>query len=99
MDKLKNNSIGENLVRVKFNPSDDDIIYRIKQKHAELINLIHELELKDCPGEFPKVDMENFPDGSHCFYISDEFKSLKKRAIIKIEESSMWATKAITVKL
>ena len=37
-------SIGEVRVRTKFNPSNDGIVDRIKQKTAELINLCEELK-------------------------------------------------------
>lgn len=36
-------SIGEDRVRVKFNPSDDSLVAKIKQKSAELIDLCEEL--------------------------------------------------------
>jgi hypothetical protein len=32
-------SLGEDRVRVKFNPSDDSVVSQIKQKTAELIDL------------------------------------------------------------
>jgi hypothetical protein len=40
-------TIGEERVRVDFNPSKDDIVSLIKQKSAELINLCEELKSKD----------------------------------------------------
>ena len=41
-------SVGENLVRIKFNPSDNSLVSQIKQKTAELIDLCDEhLEQKD----------------------------------------------------
>ena len=90
-------SLGERKVRIKFNPSNDDIIYKIKAKHAELINLINELDLESCPGELPERIIENK-------HITDtglrgDFYIYKGYAIKKIEESSMWAVKAATVKL
>lgn len=36
-------SLGEDRVRVKFNPSDNSEVSQIKQKSAELINLCAEL--------------------------------------------------------
>lgn len=36
-------SIGEDRVRIKFNPSDNSSVAQIKQKSAELINLCEEL--------------------------------------------------------
>jgi len=35
-------SLGEDRVRVKFNPSADSLVDQIKQKSAELINLCEE---------------------------------------------------------
>lgn len=35
-------TIGEERVRIKFNPSADGLVNQIKQKSAELINLCHE---------------------------------------------------------
>ena len=40
-------SVGEDRVRIKFNPSDDSKVSQIKQKTAELINLCEELKSKD----------------------------------------------------
>jgi hypothetical protein len=37
-------SIGEDRVRVKFNPSADGMVDRIKQKSAELIDLCEEMK-------------------------------------------------------
>ena len=45
-------SVGEERVRVKFNPSEIDIVNVIKQKTAELINLCEELtKIKDFDSE------------------------------------------------
>lgn len=41
------NTIGENRVRVAFNPSADGVVDLIKQKSAELINICEELKGKD----------------------------------------------------
>lgn len=40
-------SIGEHRVRIEFNPSNDDAVFQIKQKAAELINLCEALKTKD----------------------------------------------------
>ncbi len=40
-------SVGEDRVRIKFNPSADSVVDRIKQKSAELIDLCETLKLKD----------------------------------------------------
>lgn len=36
-------TIGEDRVRIKFNPSDDSLVAKIKQKSAELIDLCEEM--------------------------------------------------------
>ena len=40
-------SIGEDRVRVKFNPFADDVVSLIKQKSAELIDMCETLKAKD----------------------------------------------------
>jgi hypothetical protein len=40
-------SLGEQRVRTSFNPSNDGLIDKIKQKSAELINLCEDLKAKD----------------------------------------------------
>lgn len=40
-------SIGEDRVRVKFNPSADGMVDQLKQKSAELIDLCETLKAKD----------------------------------------------------
>lgn len=40
-------TIGEQRVRVSFNPGSNDTVSQIKQKTAELINLCEELKAKD----------------------------------------------------
>jgi hypothetical protein len=37
-------SLGEDRVRIKFNPSDNSLVAQIKQKSAELIDLVEELK-------------------------------------------------------
>lgn len=40
-------SIGEDRVRVKFNPSADGVVDRVKQQTAHLIDLCEELKAKE----------------------------------------------------
>lgn len=40
-------SVGEDRVRVRFNPSDNSVVAQIKQKSAELIDLCETLKPKD----------------------------------------------------
>jgi hypothetical protein len=49
-------SIGEDRVRVKFNPSDNSVVAQIKQKTAELINICHENKPTRQYGANPEVE-------------------------------------------
>lgn len=40
-------TVGEQRVRVEFNPDNNDVVSQIKQKTAELINLCEDLKAKD----------------------------------------------------
>jgi len=40
-------SLGEDRVRIKFNPSDNSMVSKIKQKSAELIDLCETIKNKD----------------------------------------------------
>mgnify|MGYP003348176891 CR=1 FL=1 len=44
-------TIGENRVRVKFNPAQSGVVDEIKQKTAELINLCRNIETAFAPPE------------------------------------------------
>jgi hypothetical protein len=44
-------TIGEDRVRIKFNPSDNTMVSQIKQKSADLINLCHDESLTAKDGE------------------------------------------------
>lgn len=51
-------SLGEDRVRVKFNPSDDSLVSQLKQKTAELIDLceLHKLSQEVPPsGEVTRL--------------------------------------------
>jgi len=74
-------SYGEEIVRTSFNPSANSVVDQIKQKTAELINLVNELAEK----EDQKED-SNF-----------EVVRLSERAIDSFEVACMLAVKAATV--
>lgn len=40
-------SVGEDRVRINFNPSSNNVVDQIKQKSAELIDMCEELKAKD----------------------------------------------------
>jgi len=46
-EETKAQTVGEQRVRISFNPSQNDTVSQIKQKSAELINLCEELKIKD----------------------------------------------------
>lgn len=73
-------SLGEDRVRVKFNPTDNSVVSQIKQKSAELINLCEEHK-------------KNLDTGaiSH-----NEIARLWALAQTHYEDAAMWAVKAAT---
>ncbi len=71
---------GEFRVRTTFNPSNDSIIDQIKQKGADLINLIDSLQPKD------------LEDKRNCASMG----RLKSLAMTEIESGTSWAVKAAT---
>jgi hypothetical protein len=48
-------TIGEDRVRIKFNPSSDDLVAHIKQKSAELIDLCEAHKDKCAGGELNRL--------------------------------------------
>lgn len=48
-------SLGERRVRVEFNPSNNDLVSRIKQRSAELINLCEEMKQATKDGEVARL--------------------------------------------
>lgn len=73
-------SIGEDRVRTKFNPSANSMVDQIKQKSAELIDLVDRL-----PGPQPH-DEKKYA----------EFRRLMALAQTHYENAAMWAVKAAT---
>ena len=80
-DTNPNSSIGEYRVRTNFNVSDSGTIKAIKDKTAELINLINRLNAHE---SFAERDI-------------NEFHRLKALAMTEYESAAMWAVKAATV--
>ena len=74
-------SIGEDRVRVKFNPSADSTVEKIKQKTAELIDLCEQNKRRD------------FDTTS----VNSEVNRLWSLAQTHYEDAAMWAVKAATV--
>ena len=74
-------TLGEKRVRVEFNINNDEYIHLLKQKSAELINLV------DQAANHPSWDDETL----------GEWLRLKALAMTSIEEGAMWAVKAATI--
>jgi hypothetical protein len=72
---------GEYRVGISFNPSNDDMVSKIKRAAADLIDLIDSIERH--PARL--VDMR-----------LDEINRLKALAQTHVEDAAMWAVKAAT---
>lgn len=71
---------GEYRVGITFNPSNDDMVGKIKRAAADLIDLIEGIDLPD----------RGFSSHAH------EISRLKALAQTEIESAAMWAVKAAT---
>ena len=81
---------GEYRVGITFNPSNDDMVGKIKRAAADLIDLIDSIP----------IPVHHDPDGPVTeFHLSSQFgeiKRLKSLAQTEIESAAMWAVKAAT---
>lgn len=82
-------TIGETRVRVKFNPSDLDIVSQIKQDTAKLINLLQAVRNDEASKTYDKSPEEMRE-------LSGEKLRLIALAQTSYEEAAMWAVKAAT---
>lgn len=76
-------TLGEKRIRVTFNPSENDTVSLIKQKTAELIDLLD---------NFESASAKNDAIG-----INSEFARLRSLAQTNYEQAAMWAVKAVTL--
>jgi hypothetical protein len=74
---------GEYRVGINFNPSDDDMVGKIKRAAADMIDLIDTISI-------PSVS-----DGCSATH-SNEVARLRALAQTEIENAAMWAVKAVT---
>ena len=51
----KEYTLGENRVRIDFNQNRNDLVGKIKQKTAELIDIIDDFESEDVKGEIKRL--------------------------------------------
>lgn len=82
-------SLGEQRVRTTFNPSNDSVVDRIKQKSAELIDLLQGVRNDEVSKTYDKA-----PDQLNAQ--SSEKLRLISLAQTGYEEAAMWAVKAAT---
>lgn len=75
-------TLGEARVRTDFNVTNSDLVASIKNKGAELINLIDGLA---APDGFPKEKL-------------GEYVRIKSLAMTEIESGTSWAVKAATTR-
>lgn len=74
-------TVGERRVRVAFNPGNDDFVTELKQRSADLIDLVAQAEAR------PEWDDATF----------GEFKRLQALAMTHYEMAAMWAVKMATL--
>lgn len=82
-------TLGEQRVRTTFNPSNESIVDKIKQKSAELIDLLQAVRNDEVSKTYDKT-----PDEKHV--VSCEKLRLISLAQTSYEEAAMWAVKAVT---
>lgn len=82
-------TLGEQRVRTSFNPSDKDSVSQIKQKSAELIDLLQAIKNDEVSKTYDKT-----PEALQS--VSGEKLRLIALAQTAFEEAAMWAVKAAT---
>ena len=74
-------TLGESRVRTSFNPSQDEAVRIIKERTAEIIDIVSSLP---------------HPDSSGNELIHGEFSRCKAVSMTEFESACMWAVKAAT---
>lgn len=82
-------TLGEQRVRTTFNPSNESVVDRIKQKSAELIDLLQAVRNDEVSKIYDKSPQELQAQ-------SGEKLRLISLAQTGYEEAAMWAVKAVT---
>lgn len=82
-------SIGERRVRTTFNPSNDSTVEKLKQKTAELINILDAMRNDEVSKTYDKSEEAKK-------MLSGEKLRLIALAQTAYEEAAMWAVKAAT---
>jgi len=86
MHIMPNQTLGEQRVRVSFNPSQEDVVSQIKQKTAELIDLMAAMHNDIVSKDVYTHDITEF----------NESLRLIDKAQSAYELGAMWAAKAAT---
>jgi hypothetical protein len=71
-------TLGQKRVKAEFNPAKSDLVSQIKDKSAELIDLVEKMRIHEVEGA----------------YISSEKHRVISIAQTSYEEAAMWAVKA-----
>lgn len=83
-------TLGEKRVRTTFNPSQDSVVDQIKQKSAELINLLQALKNDEASKNYDGETSEQFKERA------GEKLRLISLSQTAYEEAAMWGVKAAT---
>lgn len=86
---MENKTIGELRVRTQFNPSNNGVVDQIKQKTAELINLLQALRNDEASKTYDQSPEEKME-------LSGETFRLIEIAQKEYESAAHWAVKAAT---
>lgn len=81
---------GEYKVGIDFNPSNEDVVGRIKRLAADFIDLVDSIEV------VTEKEEEEIKDVEKLWAQMDERRRLKALAMTEIELAAMWAVKAAT---
>lgn len=87
-------TLGERRVRVSFNPTSSSVVDQIKQKTAEMIDLLDSLPIFIATESLESLEgMEKL----EAIMKNEESKRLVEIAQKEVEQAGMWAVKAATV--
>lgn len=89
MSEVKTTTLGEQRVRVSFNQSNESVVDTIKQKSAEIIDLLQAVRADEVSKTYDKSPEELQAQ-------SGEKLRLIALAQTAYEEAAMWAVKAAT---
>lgn len=76
-------TIGEKRIRTEFNPGNNNMVQNFKERYAHLMNDLEGIKDFNVPGLEPTKDPEKL--------------RLIALAMTSLEESAMWAVKALTI--